>query len=181
MVFYLDVFGCLCFVKDIYVIFYVCIFILNFVFILVATISYSVSTPVVYVSVHCLLYMLLLPDTDVECVVQMASQAASPAAVLPSAQVVGNAFVDQYYHILHQSPELVHKFYQDSSILSRPDTNGLMSSVTTMQGFYRSLLGCFLVRLSVSGILINIFPILHIVNFSFIPLITPCLGLKCAH
>ncbi|KAJ0747774.1 putative Ras GTPase-activating protein-binding protein [Helianthus annuus] len=159
MVFYLDVFGCLCFVKDIYVIFYVCIFILNFVFILVATISYSVSTPVVY----------------------MASQAASPAAVLPSAQVVGNAFVDQYYHILHQSPELVHKFYQDSSILSRPDTNGLMSSVTTMQGFYRSLLGCFLVRLSVSGILINIFPILHIVNFSFIPLITPCLGLKCAH
>ncbi|KAJ0751248.1 putative Ras GTPase-activating protein-binding protein [Helianthus annuus] len=66
-------------------------------------------------------------------VVYMASQAASPAAVLPSAQVVGNAFVDQYYHILHQSPELVHKFYQDSSILSRPDTNGLMSSVTTMQ------------------------------------------------
>ncbi|KAL8216042.1 hypothetical protein R6Q57_022879 [Mikania cordata] len=63
----------------------------------------------------------------------MALQAASPAVVLPSAQVVGNAFVEQYYHILHQSPELVHKFYQDSSILSRPDTNGLMSSVTTMQ------------------------------------------------
>ncbi|XP_024964563.1 ras GTPase-activating protein-binding protein 1-like isoform X3 [Cynara cardunculus var. scolymus] len=63
----------------------------------------------------------------------MATQAASPAAILPSAQVVGNAFVEQYYHILHQSPELVHKFYQDSSILSRPDTNGLMSSVTTMQ------------------------------------------------
>ncbi|KAJ9568196.1 hypothetical protein OSB04_004162 [Centaurea solstitialis] len=64
---------------------------------------------------------------------QMATQAANPAAILPSAQVVGNAFVEQYYHILHQSPELVHKFYQDSSILSRPDTNGLMSSVTTMQ------------------------------------------------
>lgn len=64
---------------------------------------------------------------------QMATQAANPAAVLPSAQVVGNAFVEQYYHILHQSPELVHKFYQDSSILSRPDRNGLMSSVTTMQ------------------------------------------------
>nr|GEX87678.1 putative G3BP-like protein isoform X1 [Tanacetum cinerariifolium] len=64
----------------------------------------------------------------------MAMQAASPAAaVLPSAQVVGNAFVEQYYHILHQSPELVHKFYQDSSILSRPDTNCLMTSVTTMQ------------------------------------------------
>lgn len=63
----------------------------------------------------------------------MATQAANPAAVLPSAQVVGNAFVEQYYHILHQSPELVHKFYQDSSILSRPDSNGLMNSVTTMQ------------------------------------------------
>ncbi|KAJ0766052.1 putative Ras GTPase-activating protein-binding protein [Helianthus annuus] len=60
-------------------------------------------------------------------------QAENPAGVLPSAQVVGNAFVEQYYHILHQSPELVHKFYQDSSILSRPDANGLMSSVTTMQ------------------------------------------------
>ncbi|KAI3686549.1 hypothetical protein L1987_80228 [Smallanthus sonchifolius] len=59
---------------------------------------------------------------NVRCVVQMA---ASPA---PSAQVVGNAFVEQYYHILHQSPELVHKFYQDSSILSRPDTSGLMTS-----------------------------------------------------
>ncbi|KAK9075480.1 hypothetical protein SSX86_003804 [Deinandra increscens subsp. villosa] len=64
---------------------------------------------------------------------QMAMQAESPATVLPSAQVVGNAFVEQYYHILHQSPELVHKFYQDLSILSRPDANGLMSSVTTMQ------------------------------------------------
>ncbi|XP_022021390.1 nuclear transport factor 2 isoform X2 [Helianthus annuus] len=63
----------------------------------------------------------------------MAMQAENPAGVLPSAQVVGNAFVEQYYHILHQSPELVHKFYQDSSILSRPDANGLMSSVTTMQ------------------------------------------------
>ncbi|XP_076881520.1 nuclear transport factor 2-like [Bidens hawaiensis] len=72
-------------------------------------------------------------DTNGECDVRMASQAASPAAVLHSAQVVGNAFVEQYYHILHQSPELVHKFYQDSSILSRPDANGFMSSVTTMQ------------------------------------------------
>ena len=46
---------------------------------------------------------------------------------------VGNAFVDQYYHILHQSPELVDRFYQDSSMLSRPELNGVMTSVTTMQ------------------------------------------------
>ncbi|XP_052195840.1 nuclear transport factor 2-like isoform X2 [Diospyros lotus] len=52
----------------------------------------------------------------------------------PPAQVVGNAFVEQYYHILYQSPELVHRFYQDSSMLSRPETNGVMTSVTTMKG-----------------------------------------------
>lgn len=59
-------------------------------------------------------------------------QEASPAPA-PTAQVVGNAFVEQYYHILHQSPELVHRFYQDSSLLSRPDANGNMATVTTMQ------------------------------------------------
>ncbi|XP_068305682.1 nuclear transport factor 2-like isoform X1 [Pyrus communis] len=59
-------------------------------------------------------------------------QEATPAPA-PSAQLVGNAFVEQYYHILHQSPQLVHRFYQDSSSLSRPDTKGNMSTVTTMQ------------------------------------------------
>jgi len=51
----------------------------------------------------------------------------------PSAQVVGNAFVEQYYHILHQSPNLVHRFYQDSSFLTRSDNNGVMTTVTTVQ------------------------------------------------
>lgn len=60
----------------------------------------------------------------------MAMQEASPATA-PSAQVVGNAFVEQYYHILHQSPDLVHRFYQDSSLLTRPDNNGVMKTVTT--------------------------------------------------
>lgn len=63
----------------------------------------------------------------------MATEAESPATTVPSAQIVGNAFVEQYYHILHHSPELVYKFYQDSSILSRQDPNGVISSVTTMQ------------------------------------------------
>ncbi|KAL0450459.1 UNVERIFIED_CONTAM: Nuclear transport factor 2 [Sesamum latifolium] len=62
----------------------------------------------------------------------MATQTANlPPA--PSAQVVGNAFVEQYYHILHHSPELVFRFYQDTSVLSRPDADGLMTTVTTMQ------------------------------------------------
>lgn len=59
-------------------------------------------------------------------------QEASPASA-PSAQLVGNAFVEQYYHILHESPQLVHRFYQDSSSLSRTDVNGNMATVTTMQ------------------------------------------------
>ncbi|KAK4477569.1 hypothetical protein RD792_016802 [Penstemon davidsonii] len=62
----------------------------------------------------------------------MAMQTASPPPAT-SAQVVGNAFVEQYYHILHHSPELVHRFYQDTSVLSRPDPNGLMTTVTTMK------------------------------------------------
>ncbi|XP_050376906.1 nuclear transport factor 2 [Argentina anserina] len=50
----------------------------------------------------------------------------------PSAQLVANAFVEQYYQVLHHSPELVYKFYQDSSALSRTDTNGNMATVKTM-------------------------------------------------
>lgn len=45
---------------------------------------------------------------------------------------VGNAFVDQYYHMLHESPELVHRFYQDISKLGRPEPNGIMGVTTTM-------------------------------------------------
>lgn len=69
----------------------------------------------------------------------MALQTANPPST-PSAQLVGNAFVEQYYHILHHSPELVFRFYQDSSVLSRPDSNGVMTSVTTMQGINEKIL-----------------------------------------
>ncbi|KAF2282319.1 hypothetical protein GH714_043848 [Hevea brasiliensis] len=68
---------------------------------------------------------------------KMAMQETTPA---PSAEVVGNAFVEQYYHILHQSPGLVHKFYQDSSLLSRPDADGTMTTVTTMQAINDKIL-----------------------------------------
>lgn len=69
----------------------------------------------------------------------MAMQETSPATA-PSAQVVGNAFVEQYYHILHQSPESVYRFYQDSSMLSRADPNGIMTTVTTMQAINDKIL-----------------------------------------
>lgn len=68
----------------------------------------------------------------------MAVQEANPSST-PSPQVVGNAFVEQYYHILHQSPDLVHRFYQDSSLLSRSDSNGVMKTVTTTQAINETI------------------------------------------
>ncbi|KAF5194593.1 ras GTPase-activating protein-binding protein 2-like [Thalictrum thalictroides] len=58
----------------------------------------------------------------------------------PSPQVVGSAFVDQYYHILHASPELVHRFYQDSSVIIRPNASGTMTSATTMRAINELIL-----------------------------------------
>ncbi|CAI9276905.1 unnamed protein product [Lactuca saligna] len=63
----------------------------------------------------------------------MSTQSEAPSTT-PSVQVVGNAFVEQYYHILHHSPDMVHKFYQESSFVSRPDEDGVMITVTTMKG-----------------------------------------------
>ncbi|XP_072992715.1 nuclear transport factor 2-like [Typha latifolia] len=69
----------------------------------------------------------------------MALQAATPVPP-PSPQVVGNAFVQQYYHVLHRSPEQVYKFYHDSSILGRPDSEGIMTSVSTMEAINDKIL-----------------------------------------
>lgn len=63
----------------------------------------------------------------------MDRQTTPPPPSPPPAQVIGNAFVEQYYHILHHSPELVHRFYQEFSVLSRPEPNGVMTSVTTTE------------------------------------------------
>ncbi|KAK4838846.1 hypothetical protein QYF36_016921 [Acer negundo] len=57
-----------------------------------------------------------------------------------TADSVGKAFVHQYYRILHQSPELVHLFYQDVSTLGRPEEDGAMSITTTMQAINDKIL-----------------------------------------
>lgn len=63
------------------------------------------------------------------------------AAAQPvSAQVVGNAFVQQYYQILHQSPEQVYKFYQDVSKLGRPQKDGTMSITSTMNAINEKII-----------------------------------------
>ncbi|XP_031285606.1 nuclear transport factor 2 [Pistacia vera] len=72
--------------------------------------------------------------------VVMASTVQPAPAPAPTADVVGNAFVHQYYLILHQSPEHVHRFYQDISKLGRPEENGVMSNTTTMQAINDKIL-----------------------------------------
>lgn len=47
-------------------------------------------------------------------------------------QDVADAFVKQYYAILNKCPENAHKFYQESSLLSWPGTNGDVTPVTTL-------------------------------------------------
>lgn len=46
---------------------------------------------------------------------------------------IANAFVDQYYLLMEKSPALVHKFYNDKSIIDHPEPNGEMTSAETMQ------------------------------------------------
>ncbi|KAI4339400.1 hypothetical protein MLD38_024349 [Melastoma candidum] len=55
-------------------------------------------------------------------------------------RAVGNAFVDQYYNVLNQSPHMLHRFYTDISELSRPGLDGEMTSVTSMQGINDKIL-----------------------------------------
>ncbi|KAK0576986.1 hypothetical protein LWI29_026261 [Acer saccharum] len=57
-----------------------------------------------------------------------------------AADIVGNAFVHLYYLKLRQSPELVHKFYEDVSKYGRPKEDGAMSITTTMQAINDKIL-----------------------------------------
>ncbi|CAL9132209.1 unnamed protein product [Musa textilis] len=57
-----------------------------------------------------------------------------------SAEVVGNAFIDQYCFILRHHPEMVHQFYKESSKLCRPDDHGNVTSVTTIATINEMLL-----------------------------------------
>ncbi|WOL03705.1 G3BP-like protein isoform X1 [Canna indica] len=70
----------------------------------------------------------------------MASEQPAAAGSPPPAQVVGNAFVHQYYHVLHHSPQLVFRFYHEISKLGRPDRQGDMTSVTGMEAINEKIL-----------------------------------------
>ncbi|VVA98412.1 unnamed protein product [Arabis nemorensis] len=68
----------------------------------------------------------------------LGAQQVPTAACTPD--IVGNAFVHQYYHIMHQSPEHVHRFYQEISKLGRPEENGVMSITSTLQAIDKKIL-----------------------------------------
>lgn len=54
-------------------------------------------------------------------------------STMPDPKLVGTDFVNQYYKIIHSSPEFGHRFYQDGSELLWPEADGQMTSVSTMQ------------------------------------------------
>ncbi|XP_074272790.1 nuclear transport factor 2-like isoform X1 [Silene latifolia] len=51
-----------------------------------------------------------------------------------SVEVIGKAFVNRFYQILHTTPELAYKFFKDSSTMSRPGPTGDLMTVTTLEG-----------------------------------------------
>ncbi|KAM7484436.1 hypothetical protein LguiA_000445 [Lonicera macranthoides] len=63
----------------------------------------------------------------------MGSQASDDSSSY-SADFVAKSFVERYYTILHRAPQHAHHFYQDCSVFGRPGPDGVMTSVTTMQG-----------------------------------------------
>ncbi|KAH0940210.1 hypothetical protein HID58_007671, partial [Brassica napus] len=82
----------------------------------------------------------LLQQISLSLSISQITMAHQEASTSPGAEVVGRAFVEQYYHILHQSPGLVHRFYQDSSLLTRPDVTGSVTTVTTMQAINEKIM-----------------------------------------
>jgi hypothetical protein len=55
---------------------------------------------------------------------------------------VGNAFVNQYYNVLHQSPHVVHRFYTDASRLTRAEAgaDGAVDTVGTQQEIHSKVM-----------------------------------------
>ncbi|KAJ6902657.1 nuclear transport factor 2 family protein [Populus alba x Populus x berolinensis] len=55
-------------------------------------------------------------------------------------KVVGNVFAQQYYNTLSKSPEVLHNFYNDSSLISRPGLDGSVSSASTLEEIKKLIL-----------------------------------------
>ncbi|XP_052312745.1 nuclear transport factor 2 isoform X5 [Populus trichocarpa] len=55
-------------------------------------------------------------------------------------KVVGNAFAEQYYNTLSKSPELLHNFYNDASLIGRPGSDGSVSPISTLEEIKKLIL-----------------------------------------
>ncbi|XP_019088179.1 PREDICTED: ras GTPase-activating protein-binding protein 2-like isoform X2 [Camelina sativa] len=66
------------------------------------------------------------------------SAAAAPKPVVDSL-TVGKAFVSQYYHILYNMPEHLHRFYQEISKVGRVGQDGVMRDFSTLEGIGEEL------------------------------------------
>ncbi|KAG6763995.1 hypothetical protein POTOM_031446 [Populus tomentosa] len=55
-------------------------------------------------------------------------------------KVVGNVFAQQYYNTLSKSPEVLHNFYNDLSLISRPGLDGSVSSASALEEIKKLIL-----------------------------------------
>ncbi|KAJ6891566.1 hypothetical protein NC651_024917 [Populus alba x Populus x berolinensis] len=69
----------------------------------------------------------------------MATQ-VDESAVKLDPKVVGNAFAEQYYNTLSKSPELLHNFYNDASLIGRPGSDGSVSPISTLEEIKKLIL-----------------------------------------
>lgn len=69
----------------------------------------------------------------------MAGQGSATIATT-AASVVGNAFVNQYYNVLHQSPHVVHRFYTDQSKLSRAEPGMIVDIIATQAKIHEKIM-----------------------------------------
>uniref|UniRef100_A0A804KET3 Uncharacterized protein n=2 Tax=Musa acuminata subsp. malaccensis TaxID=214687 RepID=A0A804KET3_MUSAM len=82
----------------------------------------------------------------------MEAQPSTPAESLYYAQRVGETFVNRYYHFLRNSPELVHRFYQESSRLGRADDHGNVTSITTIDAINEKIMSMDFCTLEIKAV-----------------------------
>ncbi|XP_044436150.1 nuclear transport factor 2-like [Triticum aestivum] len=58
----------------------------------------------------------------------------------PTVEVICAVFVDQYYHVLHETPNQAYKFYHDRSTIGRARSDGVVEYVTTLPEINKTLI-----------------------------------------
>lgn len=98
--------------------------------------------------------------------------ASDPTSMI--AKVIGSTFVARYYQLLPQQPELGYKFYKDSSFLRHPDSDGTMTTVTTLRVWVSFFFFIFFL-LAASVLVLLGYLYLHSATFGLV--VAPCFWL----